>query len=64
MYENIKALRTALIEERQLEKPGVPLDANDLLIVEARVQTALSVASATIADEVVASNVQTQNNGA
>lgn len=63
MYEHIRALRTALIVERQLEKGDVPFTSDDLLIVEARVQTALSVALSTISDEVEQSNAELKNNG-
>lgn len=58
MYENIKSIRAGLIEERKIEKgTGVPFTTDDMLIVEARVQTALSVATQTIADEIAASNI-------
>lgn len=60
MYEEIKALRSALTEERKLELgEGIPFSAADNQLVELRLQTALAVAARTIREEVETLNTET-----
>lgn len=61
MYEEIKSLRKALVEERQLEVgKDIPLTREDHQIVELRMHTALAVATKTIREEVETINDETK----